>query len=685
LMASVRRHEVESRRSPRACYARIGLLGSVGDLDGAGAASVDAMTKGLIFAHSGEAIQRMADLGDGAELVEISDLSEVAAQDRPAVLILCDALCATGPVKSVPGHICVLADGQAARSAADDAGRLFLGLDDLSSEGGRARALRSAMRASANDLARVRVDAQLSQVHGDLRGLNKVGMALMSERDPDALLGMILTQARRLTNSDAGSLYLVEETEDGEEVLHFLRAQNASLPDLPTPDFSLPFDESSVAGFTALHGEPLVIDDAYEIPESAPYSFNRTFDEEVGYRAKSMLVVPMKDHRDAVVGVLQLINRKSDPLGVIRDEASADEHVLSYETREVELVQSLAGQAAVSIENGQLYRDIENLFEGFIKAAVIAIDQRDPTTSGHSVRVATLTCDIAEVADKAADGPFKDVGFTREQMKELRYAGLLHDFGKVGVRENVLVKSKKLPPVLIERIESRFDLIRRTLESEFHQQKAEQLLKNGKDGFDVFQRSLEETFETSLQQLDRFQEAIRESNEPRVLPEASADILHDIAATTFTDFEGQQSSYITDDELHFLAIPKGSLDPDERLQIESHVTHTYNFLTQIPWTEDLSRVADIAHGHHEKLNGTGYPRGIGAQEIAIQTRIMTVADIFDALTASDRPYKKALPATRALDILGMEAKDGMLDHAVVELLLASEVYHKILESDWREF
>ena len=161
--------------------------------------------------------------------------------------------------------------------------------------------------------------------------------------------------------------------------------------------------------------------------------------------------------------------------------------------------------------------------------------------------------------------------------------------------------------------------------------------------------------------------------------------MNDIAATTFRDFEGQQVPYITNDELHFLAIPKGSLDPDERLQIESHVTHTYNFLTQIPWTADLARVADIAHGHHEKLDGTGYPRGIDATQIAIQTRIMTVSDIFDALTASDRPYKRALPATRALEILDMEAKGGMLDRSVVELLLASEVYHKVLEGDWREF
>ena len=310
------------------------------------------MTKLLIFAQTGSASQALAALGDGVEVVEISSLTEVSAHDRAAVLVLSDGLCETGDLGPVPSHVTVLADGTGATAAADEVGRLFLAMGDLSGDEARHHALRSAMRASANDLARIRADAQLSQVHGDLRGLNKVGMALMSERDPDSLLGMILTQARRLTDSDAGSLYLVEEGDDGEKTLHFLRAQNASLPDLPTPDFSLPFDETSVAGFTALHGEPLIIDDAYEISESAPYSFNRAFDEEVGYRAKSMLVVPMKDHRDAVVGVLQLINRKSDPEGVIRDEATAAEYVLPYESREVELVQSLAGQAAVSIENG---------------------------------------------------------------------------------------------------------------------------------------------------------------------------------------------------------------------------------------------------------------------------------------------------------------------------------------------
>jgi HD-GYP domain-containing protein (c-di-GMP phosphodiesterase class II) len=618
----------------------------------------------------------------GIEVVTVRP-GAIEAPPGPAVLVLSAELVSSRlDLARIPDHVVLIAIDAPGRDAGEERGRLFLSIDDASGDDAVLRALRSAARHSTALLAQANAQRQLEQLAGELKELNKIGMALMSERDPDILLNLILTQARRLTTSDAGSLYLVEARE-GQQMLHFLRAQNDTLPDLPSPNFTLPLDHSSIAGYVALTGEPLTIQDAYNIPEDLPYSFNRAFDQKHGYRAKSMLVVPMKDHKDRVVGVLQLINRKREARAAIRNDRDAAAHVLPYGEREVGIVHSLAGQAAVSIENGRLYRDIENLFEGFIKAAVTAIDQRDPTTSGHSVRVATLTCDIAEVMDRVNTGPFADVRFSREQMKELRYAGLLHDFGKVGVREEVLIKAKKLPPVMLERIESRFDLIRRTLEAEFHRQRADFIAERGKDGLDAFLAKLEEEFRAESDRVLKFQQAIRESNEPRVLPEASADILKEIASATFPDFKGESVSYLTHDELHYLSIAKGSLDPDERKQIESHVTHTYNFLTQIPWTEDLSRVAEIAYGHHEKLDGTGYPRGVNAQVIPVQTRIMTVSDIFDALTASDRPYKRALPPQRALEILDMEGKAGQLDAGVVSLLLESQVYRKVLEEDWR--
>jgi len=526
---------------------------------------------------------------------------------------------------------------------------------------------------------------ELEQARQQLRELNKIGMALMSERDPERLLGLILTQARRLSDSDAGSLYLVESGADGSQRLHFLRSQNDTLPHLPSPDFTLPLDETSIAGYVASTGKPLVLADVYEMPPELPFSFNRAaFDEKFGYRAKSMLVVPMMDHKDRVVGVLQLINRKSEPDAAIRTDADSDRWVLPYTDREVSIVQSLAGQAAVSIENGRLYQDIENLFRGFIKAASTAIDRRDPTTAGHSARVTRLTVLTAELVDRQTEGPFKDASFTPEELKQLEYAGLLHDFGKVAVREEVLVKVKKLPPVLGAEVAARFRLIRRTLETDAAQAKVNILCEHG-PGAAADLMAVDARLGEDLARLERYRQAVDEANVPRVLPEEAAGILQEIGAKTFVAPDGTEQPYLTPEELHFLSIRKGNLDEAERKQIEDHVVHSYDFLQDIPWTEELSRIAEIVRGHHEKLNGKGYPDGVGAAQLSLETRIMTVCDIFDALTASDRPYKKALPVERALAILRMEAAEGALDSDVVELFCTSEVYKEVLERDWREF
>jgi len=522
--------------------------------------------------------------------------------------------------------------------------------------------------------------AELERARMELRELNKIGMALMSERDPEKLLGLILTQARTLTTSDAGSLYLVEEAEDGGEQLHFLRSQNDTLPDLPSPDFTLPLNENSIAGYAATTGEPLVLEDVYELPDDLPFSFNKAaFDEVHGYRAKSMLVVPMVDHKGHVVGVLQLINRKSDPDAAIHTDEDSDEWVLPYSARDVNIVASLSGQAAVSIENGRLYQDIESLLAGFIKASVTAIDRRDPTTSGHSVRVTELTCDTAELINGKTEGPFADAHFTDKELKQLRYAGLLHDFGKVGVREATLVKQRKLPPVMGAYVEGRFALIGKTLEAEAAKAKARALESGGDIG------AIDAKLMEDLERLAQFKTAVDEANVPRVLDEDAAGILEEIAQRTFIGDDGKEHPYITPDELHFLSIKRGSLDPNERKEIESHVVHSYDFLVNIPWTDELSRIPEIVRGHHEKLNGTGYPDGVDGHRLSLETKIMTVCDIFDALTASDRPYKKALPVDKALQILQWEAEEGALDQDIVDQFRESEVYKKVLERDWREF
>jgi hypothetical protein len=257
---------------------------------------------------------------------------------------------------------------------------------------------------------------------------------------------------------------------------------------------------------------------------------------------------------------------------------------------------------------------------------------------------------------------------------------MLHDFGKVGVREEVLVKAKKLPPSLYERVESRFDLIRRTAESEYFRRRADFTRGGNQEAL----REVEEAFQRELEELDHFQKAVRAANEPAMLPEEAASILGEIALRRYRTNTGDEAPFITPEELHFLSIPKGSLDEHERLEIESHVEQTYRFLSQIPWTDDLKNLANIAYGHHEKLNGRGYPRGIAGDEIPVQTRIMTISDIFDALTASDRPYKPAMPSERALSILQMEAKDGMLDKELVDIVIEGELYKRVLQKDWRD-
>ena len=623
-------------------------------------------------------------IGRRGDVHSFADLAAVPPE-IPAVLLVSGRMARSAgdvgeALEALPANVVALAADAQAESLL---GRVMLSIAGLQGEAVY-RMLQAAFRQAVLQVTAARTRHELSQTRDQLSELNRIGMALMTEHDPDRLLVQILSQARRMTHSDAGSLYLVERGPDDTRHLRFKLSQNDTLPDLPLVEFTLPLDRSSLAGYVAITAEPLALEDVYQIPLGSPFSFNRSFDERFGYRTKSMLVVPMADHRGEVVGVLQLINRKTDAGRPITSEDAASRYVVAYRDREQQIVQSLAGQAAVSIENSRLYAEIQMIFESFVKAAVTAIDQRDPTTAGHSVRVATLTVDFAEVLPRSTSGPYREVRFSPDQLRELRYAALLHDFGKVGVREEVLIKAKKLPPTLFERVEARFDLIRRTIEADFHRERAQLLEHAGGDRYRDASGTMADEYERRLNELDELRAAVRRANEPSVLPEAAAEILETISRRTFRGPDESPVPYVTQDELHFLRIPKGSLDDRERLEIESHVEQTYRFLTQIPWTEDLRNVAEIAYGHHEKLDGRGYPRGIVADEIPIQTRIMTIADIFDALTASDRPYKKALPHERALDILRMEAKEGMLDSALVELLIESGIYRKVLEADWRE-
>lgn len=519
------------------------------------------------------------------------------------------------------------------------------------------------------------LEKQLSERTRELQEVSNVGAALSTVRDHSVLLTMILNKARELSRADAGSLYLLDES-NGQKVLRWKLAQNDSIDVEGFEERVLPITRKSLAGYVAMTGETLVIDDAYHLPPGTEYEINRSFDEKNGYLTKSLLVFPMTNHVGDIIGVLQLINRRRATAAARLTAQTVPENVIPFDEATAAIMRALASQAAVAVENNLLYESIERLFEGFVTAAVTAIEQRDPTTSGHSFRVADLTVELARVVDHIDDGEFRNVRFSSDQIREIRYASLLHDFGKVGVREQVLVKEKKLYPHQIEIVRGRFEFVMKSAESAASRRKIDYLLEHGRDGYDAFAAQVDAELEEELQRLQKDFAFIAQSNEPTVLPEGDFNYLQSLATRDFLDLRGERRLLLDPEEARILSIRKGNLDATERQEIESHVTHTFNFLQKIPWTRDLSAVAEIAYAHHEKLNGRGYPRKLNAETIPIQSRMMTVSDIYDALTASDRPYKRAVPTERALDILKMEVGDGLLDASLVRTFIEAKVYER---------
>ena len=534
--------------------------------------------------------------------------------------------------------------------------------------------IRAAFREAAARRATRDAVAETFDRSTEVTDLTETGIRLLTERDHDALLALILTHARRVTRADAGSLYLVETDEAGERRLAFKVTQNDSLPNIQLGAFSVPIDASSLAGYAASTGEPLVVDDVYRLPPGAPYVFNRTFDERAGYRTKSVLSIPMPNNLGDIIGVLQLINRKPDRHMVFTSADDAARRAQPFDNRTVGLARALAGQAAVSIENNQLYDAIERLFEGFVRAAVTAIEQRDPATSGHSERVAQMTCGLAAAADRASSGVFARVRFSAEQLRELRYAGLLHDFGKVGVREQVLVKAKKLYPEGLALVEQRYAYLVRTAELAEATERANYLELHGRAGYDALAAAARSRLDAELARLRQFLDAVHHANEPTILPEGDFARLAELATTRFEALDGTPLAFLTGPEIRSLSVRQGSLDEDEWVEMRRHVTHTFGFLSNIPWTKELQGIPAIAHGHHEKLDGSGYPSGLAGSSIPLQTRMMTVSDIYDALTAADRPYKRSVPLERALDVLRDEARQGRIDADVLELFVDARVF-----------
>jgi HD-GYP domain-containing protein (c-di-GMP phosphodiesterase class II) len=498
------------------------------------------------------------------------------------------------------------------------------------------------------------------------------------------------------TGADAGSLYLVERATDNddpsEDQLRFKLAQNDSVQ-VSFREKVLPLDDNSMAGYAARHAQTDNVHDVYRQPPHSRYQASRAFDDKSGYRTKSMLMVPMQDHKGQVIGVVQLINKKRSPSTLLQPVEMVEEEVIPFTSVDEQLAGSLASQAAVAFQNAALLKNIRELFEEFVNAAVKAVEKRDPVTSGHSERVAILTVGLAEKVDALSSGPLADVRLTRDQMKELRYASILHDFGKVAVPEKVLKKGKKLLASELKNVELRFAYRARVLEAAHLRRKMEAIDSERSDAAEL--AVLDAEYEKKRRELDQALEAIRLANEPRLVAErgigaleASFSAVRKLEVRPFGSEEDEQALPVEEwmdgpllsaRERDALLIPRGSLTADERSNedwgIESHVRHTYEFLQKIPWTGEFRRIPEIAWAHHEKLDGSGYPRKLkGPDQIPVQSRMMTVSDIFDALVAWDRPYKKAASPERALNILAGDVEKGKLDKDLLAVFVDSRIW-----------
>lgn len=514
----------------------------------------------------------------------------------------------------------------------------------------------------------------------NVKEIMSISRVLNGERDIPRLLNLILLKAREVCNADAGSIYTLEGdiARPGNAFLRFRFTQNRSI-EQNLSEFTLPISKNSIVGNCVIHETTINIPDLYKLsknPGENPFgvSHDSSWDKRIGYESHSMLTVPMFDISHRIIGVIQLINRKKNFEAKLASSDEFAQQVTPFTSEDQEYAEIVGQQAGIALENASMHEEINNLFDGFVNASVKAIEQRDPTTSGHSHRVALFTKRLAIAVGRTDTGLYKAVRFSDDQLRELEYASLLHDFGKLGVREAVLTKGKKLYEWQWELLEERFEAIRASYEIDYLRKvvnyyQAPNLFPSGFTP-EVF---LSEK-DRKLQEIEEVWTIIQQSNEPTVLHQENLEKLKDLARMSYSTTKGASRKFLKSDEFRALSVTKGSLTPDEFAEIQSHVVHTYEFLKTIPWGRKLANVPEIAGKHHEKLDGSGYPTQVEAESIPVQSRMMAISDIYDALTAADRPYKKSLPVEKALDILSAEVKHGKLDADLFQIFIASEAF-----------
>jgi HD-GYP domain-containing protein (c-di-GMP phosphodiesterase class II) len=525
------------------------------------------------------------------------------------------------------------------------------------------------------------IDLELERSRHENEMMIKIGRALSHERNIKKLLAIILRHACEVTNADAGSIYIVEGHDEDvlQRTIRFEVSQNDSRT-LPESGAVMAVSATSIVGQCVLSSDRINIPNLYALDPPGhgnnPWGFvhDRSFDDHNRYQTRSVLAVPMISARNDVIGVIQLINKRAKGWITLDLPSDFEAGVVPFDDIAETYIFALASQAGIALENVLLYGEVKTLFDGFVKAAVTAIESRDPTTSGHSERVARLTVDLAIAVNETDTGHFREVRFSDDDLTQIQYAGLLHDFGKVGVREHVLVKAKKLYEHERELILQRFQLIKRGYRIEGLESKMRYLLEASRDQVAAQLAAIDGDIAAKITELDDIIRFILAANEPTVLDQGGFERIAEIAGMTWRDDSGIVAPFLTGGEADCLQIRRGSLTEKERTEINSHVVHSYNFLRRIPWSRTLRDVPDIAGSHHEKLDGTGYPNALRGPQIPIPARMMAISDIYDALTASDRPYKKAMPMERALDILSGDVKRGQLDADLFDVFIAARVW-----------
>ncbi len=499
-----------------------------------------------------------------------------------------------------------------------------------------------------------------------LEQLHAIGASLSAERDIHRLLESILTAAKTITRADGGTLYRL--TDDGTLRFEIVRTSSLKYYLGGTTGEPVPFypihlkdkdgkpNHSMVAAYAALTGQTVNIADAYTA-DGFDFTGTRNFDKKTGYRSKSFLTVPMQNHEREIIGVLQLINAQDPKTG----------EIVPFSPEDQRLAESLASQAAIALTNRMLINQLEQLFESFIAMINTAIDEKSPYTGGHCQRVPALTMMLAEAVNETGKGPLSDFHMTDKDRYELKIAGLLHDCGKVTTPVHVVDKATKLETIYdrINLIDTRFEVLKRDAEIAMLRDNTAKGKKRWRD----FLRQLED---------DRgFLRAANVGSER--MNDEDIERVQRIAEYRWTDVSGHEAKFLTDDELKNLTIRAGTLNPEERQVINHHIVATIKMLESLPWPKHLQNVPEYAGGHHERMDGKGYPKGLTREQMSVQARVMGIADIFEALTAKDRPYKKGKTLSESLEILGRFSQNGHIDPDLFDVFVRRKVYQRYAE------